>query len=91
MASTVNWQLEPTLIEQIQKLAQQRGQQPESILTEAILLYLEAQPNSLSPDMPQAIALQHDPLVGLFSGTSNLATQAENILEGDRRSRNLQR
>jgi hypothetical protein len=82
MISTLNWQPEPTLAEQILRLAQQRGQPPEAILTEAILLYLENQlpPNSIQ-NPPEAIDSQPDLLIGLFSGAADLATRAEDILE----------
>jgi hypothetical protein len=82
MSATLNWQPEPTLVEQILKLAEQRGQPPETLLTEAILLYLENQPASLNSEViPETIAPHLDPLVGLFSGSPELATQAEDILE----------
>jgi hypothetical protein len=36
MATALNWQPEPTLIEKVLTLAQQQGRSPEAILTEAV-------------------------------------------------------
>lgn len=81
MDSTLNWQPELTLIEQILQLAQQRGQSPEAILTEAVRLYLEAQPDPSISNNRSADDRQTDSLIGLFSGSPDLSTQAETILE----------
>lgn len=78
MASTLNWQPAPLLIEQILQLAQQRGQSPETILTEAVLQYLETQPTLSNPQLNPASS---DPLIGLFSSSPDLSTRAEEILE----------
>jgi hypothetical protein len=82
MASILNWQPESTLIEQILRLAQQRGQSPQTILTEAVRLYLDTQPTPAIPkDSFDVSDRQTDPLIGLFSGSPELSTQSETILE----------
>lgn len=75
MASTFDWKPEQTLLEKLINLARQRGQSPESIVSEAVKLYLETQGQETSA------SLESDSLVGLFAGTSDLATNAENILK----------
>ena len=80
MASTLNWQPEPTLIEQILQLAQQRGQSPEAILTEAVRLYLDTQSAPAIPTNRGESDRRTDPLIGLFAGSPDLSTQAETIL-----------
>jgi ferredoxin len=52
----------------------QRGESPESLVTEAVMLFLDTQ-------WPELYEPGPDPLVGLFAGPSDLATQAEEILE----------
>jgi predicted DNA-binding protein len=74
-ASQAQWNLEPNLLQQLSELARQRGQTTESIITEAVLSYLQAQ---VSEDYNAAA---EDPLIGLFSGSPNLATQSEEILQ----------
>lgn len=51
MATTFEWKPEPTLLKQLTALAQQRGQSPEAIITEAVILYLQSQISS--NDLPQ--------------------------------------
>ncbi len=75
MDSTFNWKLEQTLLEKVINLASQRGQSPESIISEAVRLYLETQ---LLETVDNAVS---DTLIGLFAGTPNLATNSEDILQ----------
>lgn len=76
-ASALNWTPEPHLLEQLISLAQQKGQPPETLITEAIVAYLTTQS---SP--PSVVAIEEpDPLIGLFAGSPNLATQSEEILQ----------
>ncbi len=51
MATTFDWQPEPTLLEQLITLAQQQGRSPEAIVTQAVISYLQTQtsPNDLAP------------------------------------------
>jgi hypothetical protein len=72
--SQVQWHPEPNLIERLAQLAQRRGQFTESIITEAVLSYLQAQ-------VIDENAIGDDPLIGLFSGSPDLATQSEDVLK----------
>ena len=72
--SQVQWTPEPNLIERLTQLAQKRGQTTESIITEAVLSYLQTQ-------VPDENDVNDDPLIGLFSGSPDLATQSENTLQ----------
>jgi hypothetical protein len=72
--SKVKWNPEPNLLERIAQLAQKRGQTTESIITEAVISYLQIQALDDKP-------LDDDPLIGLFSGSPDLATQSEDILQ----------
>jgi hypothetical protein len=72
--SQVQWNPEPHLIERLAQLAQRRGQTTESIITEAVLSYLQSQ--ALDEN-----TVGDDPLIGLFSGSPDLSTQSEDILQ----------
>lgn len=61
MDATFNWKPEQTLLEKLITLAHQRGQSPESIVNEAVKLYLETE----SPK--SNVTSDSDPLVGLFA------------------------
>ncbi|MEH2301449.1 MAG: hypothetical protein V7K88_21270 [Nostoc sp.] len=56
-------------------MASQRGESPESIVSEAVRVYLETQ---LLEPVDNYVS---DPLIGLFAGTPNLATNSEDILQ----------
>jgi predicted transcriptional regulator len=73
--STFNWKLEQTLLEKVINLASQRGQSPESIVSEAVRLYLEIQLLETVDNFAS------DPLIGLFAVTPDLATNSEDILQ----------
>lgn len=75
MDSTFDWKPEQTLLEKLITLARQRGQSPEAIVSEAVRLYLEIQ------GQEQSISFDSDPLVGLFAGATDLATNSEDILQ----------
>lgn len=77
MNSTFNWNPEQTLWEKVINLASQRGQSPESIISEAVRLYVETQ--SLEPVNDDV----SDPLIGLFSANPDLAIKSEDILHND--------
>ncbi len=62
MTTVLQWQPTPQLLAKIALLAQQRGQAPERIITEAVEHYLQTQP----PDPSPAI---NEPLTGLLSGS----------------------
>jgi hypothetical protein len=74
VTSQLQWNLDPNLVERLTQLAQQRGQTAESIITEAVLSYLQTQ-------VPDENDVNNDPLIGLFSGSPDLVTQSEDILQ----------
>jgi predicted transcriptional regulator len=75
--STLDWTPEPQLVERLMELAQKRGQPLDALLTEAIVTYLNAQKvQEVAPSV-----LEADPLIGLFAGSPELATQSEAILQ----------
>ena len=77
MKSTFNWNPEQTLLEKLINLASNRGQSPESIISEAVRSYLEIQSLETVND---AVS---DPLIGLFAATPDLAINSEDILENE--------
>lgn len=77
MDSTFNWNPEQTLLEKVRKLAIKRGQSPESIISEAVRLYIETQ---LQETVDDAVP---DPLIGLFAATPDLAIKSEDILQDE--------
>jgi hypothetical protein len=74
MTLTLTWTPDPILLTNLVKIADQKGQTLESTLSEAVELYLENQPTA-------TVNTQSDPLIGLFKGSPNLATESEEILE----------
>lgn len=84
MATTFNWQPEPTLLEQLITLAQQQGQSPEAIVTQAVISYLQAQtsPNDLSPIQASLSLEQRRAFLRLPSEERDriLQTQAETLI-----------
>lgn len=77
MTTALEWKPDPHLLEKITQLAQQRGQSPDLIITEAVQSYLQAQ-NVHSQAQQNA-----DPLIGLFSGSPDLADRSEALLQQD--------
>lgn len=75
-SSTLKWQPESNLEEQIISLSEKTGKSPEAIITEAVLVYLESRQVQKA-----AYHEKNDPLIGLFSGSPDLATQSEEILQ----------
>jgi predicted transcriptional regulator len=75
--STFNWNPEQTLLEKLINLASNRGQSPESIISEAVRSYLEIQSLETVND---AVS---DPLIGLFAATPDLAINSEDILQNE--------
>ncbi len=78
-SSALTWAPEPQILQALEALAQQRGQSLDVLLTEAIVTYLNAQ----KAQEPEASVTDTDPLIGLFSGSPNLSTQSEDILQQD--------
>ena len=66
MDYTFNWNPEQTLLEKVRYLAIQRGQSPESIISEAVRLYIETQ---LLETVDDTVP---DPLIGLFAATGGM-------------------
>ncbi|NEU77198.1 hypothetical protein PI95_033070 [Hassallia byssoidea VB512170] len=77
MDSTFNWNPEQTLLEKVRNLAIKRGQSPESIISEAVRLYIETQ---LLETVDDTVP---DPLIGLFAATPDLAIKSEDILQDE--------
>lgn len=73
---TLNWKPDPNTLTQLVQVALQNHQSLETLLDEAIQQYLQTNPIT-EP------TLNDDPLVGLYSGTPNLSTQAEDILNSE--------
>lgn len=73
MDQTFNWKPEQSLLEKVITLAHQKGQSPEAIITEAVRQYI-ASATVKRTDVS-------NPLVGLFAGSPDLATESENILQ----------
>lgn len=71
------WKPEQTLLEKVTTLAHQRGQSPESIVTEAVRLYLQTQSLELVDNTVP------DPLIGLFAASADLAIKSEDILQAE--------
>jgi hypothetical protein len=74
MTLSLTWTPDPTLLTNLVKIATQQDKTLESVLSDAVQLYLENQP--IEPLTPQP-----DPLIGLFKGSPNLATESEDILQ----------
>jgi hypothetical protein len=75
--SIFNWKPEQTLLEKVITLARKKGQSPESIVTEAVKLYLETQL------LESVDNIESDPLIGLFAATPDLAIKSEDILQNE--------
>lgn len=75
--SALNWTPEPKLLERLTDLARKRGESLDVLLTEAIVTYLDAQKSQEIAPLPS----ESDPLIGLFLGSPELATQSETILQ----------
>ncbi|MGK7886631.1 MAG: hypothetical protein AB4057_18645 [Crocosphaera sp.] len=75
MEITLKWTApQQVLVEKLLTLARQRGKSPEEIVTEAVKLYVEAQPLDV-------LSIDRDPLVGLFANSSDLSVQSSEILQ----------
>lgn len=76
MEQTFNWKPEESLLEKVITLANQKGQSPEAIITEAVRQYIATATVTATVQRNT-----DDPLIGLFAGSPDLATQSENILQ----------
>lgn len=87
MTAAFQWNPDSALLAKVMQLAQQRGQSPEVILSEAVTLYVEnMETQEIEPD-PAAMNVENDPLIGLFSGSSDLAARSEDILQQEIKGR----
>lgn len=73
MSAVFDWEPNKKLLDRLTTVARERGESPESLVTEAVILFLDTQ-------WPELYEPGPDPLVGLFAGPSDLATSAEEIL-----------
>lgn len=74
MTVSIQWNPDKSLRDRLKALAQQRGGSPEEIITEAVLQYLGSEILEYTEE-------ERDPLVGLFSSSTHLGHQSEEILQ----------
>lgn len=79
---TLNWKPDPKTLTQLVQVAMQEQKSLESLLDEAIAQYLQA---NLAPQITSVTSSScPDPfLSGLYDGSPELATEAENILTSE--------
>jgi predicted transcriptional regulator len=58
--STFNWKPEQTLLEKLTNFARQRGQSPETIVSEAVRQYLETKSRELNIDTDEIVLSDRD-------------------------------
>ncbi len=80
MTIVTQWKPSKKLQDRVNALAQQRGEAPDEIITEAVLQYLEF-------EVLEYPEIDQDPLVGLFSSSKSLGRQSEEILQQELRER----
>ena len=73
MTVSIQWSPEEPIRDRLNTLAQQRGESPEEIITEAVQQYLESEIFEYVEE--------RDPLVGLFSSSEKLASNSEAMLQ----------
>ncbi len=74
MSAAFDWEPNKRLLDRLTTVARQRRESPESLVTEAVSIFLDT-------SWPELYEPGSDPLVGPFAGPSDLATRAEEILE----------
>jgi hypothetical protein len=77
MDTTFSWQPQSNTRRSLEELALKTGRHPQELIDEAVSIYLEQQ-KVTSEYHPES-----DPLIGLFTGSPNLSTDAEVILGRD--------
>ncbi|NEO83006.1 MAG: hypothetical protein F6J87_01920 [Spirulina sp. SIO3F2] len=70
---TLNWKPNPDTLAKLLTLANQQQKNLETLLDEAVLQYFQLQDQ-------EPLSIEDDPIVGLYSGSLDLATNAEDIL-----------
>lgn len=73
---TLNWKPNPDTLAKLLALANQQQKPLEALLEEAILQYFQLQEQ-------EVLSVDDDPIVGLYSGSPDLATNAEDILAAE--------
>jgi hypothetical protein len=73
---TLNWKPNPDTLAKLLTLANQQQKPLEALLEEAILQYFQLQEQDF-------LSVDDDPIVGLYSGSPDLATNAEDILAAE--------
>ena len=73
---TLNWKPNPDTLAKLLALANQQQKPLEALLNEAVLQYFQLQEQEF-------LSVDDDPIVGLYSGSSDLGTNAENILAAE--------
>jgi hypothetical protein len=77
---TLNWKPNPDTLAKLLALADQQQKPLEALLDEAVLQYFQLQE-------PEFLSVDDDPIVGLYSGSPDLATNAEDILAAEIQSK----
>ena len=77
---TLNWTPNPEILEQLLALSTQKQKSLEVLLSEAVLEYLDA---NHTPDADIYLSAEDDPIVGLYEGSPDLSSRAEEILLQD--------
>lgn len=77
---TLNWTPNPEILEQLLTLSNQKQKSLEVLLSEAVLEYLDA---NQTPDADTYLSAEDDPIVGLYEGSPDLSSRAEEILLQD--------
>ena len=70
---TLNWKPNPSLLTKLLELANQQQKPLETLLEEAVQQYFQIHNKDL-------LDVEEDPIVGFYSGSTDLASNAENIL-----------
>ncbi len=73
---TLNWKPNPDTLVKLLALANQQQKPLETLLDEAVLQYFQLQEQEF-------LSVDDDPIVGLYSGSPDLGTNAENILAAE--------
>ena len=73
---TLNWKPNPDTLAKLLTLANQQQKPLEALLDEAVLQYFQVQEQEI-------LSVEDDPIVGLYSGSPDLGTNAETILAAE--------
>lgn len=73
---TLNWKPDPTILTKLLKLSNQQQKPLEALLDEALQQYFQIHDR-------EPLDVDEDPIVGLYAGSPNLASDAESILAAE--------